>query len=209
MDSSTCVQATENSEDSLKKNECLHKKPGRLPNLCQSLLLFVSKKYLSFNHESNSPLKMPPWIPQWSDKSEPKKKKAASPCHSINPMVLVGGPGDLVPFPSTTFTRSSQRISAHLKARFLHNFRQLMTRQVTQLKISWLYRRHRYFPFTILHASTHRSSMPLLAMLLVVTRARPAGGDRGSEWIQNSNANETENFSNRWLPALPFQKEKS
>lgn len=85
-----------------------------------------------------------------------------------------------------------------------------MTKQVTQLKISWLYRRHRYFPSTILHASTHnKSSMPSLATLLVVTCAGPSGGDRGSEWIQNLNTNKTENFSNRWQPALPFQKEKS
>lgn len=35
---------------------------------------------------------MQPSITQWSDKSEPYKKKAASPFHSVNAMVLVGGP---------------------------------------------------------------------------------------------------------------------
>lgn len=65
----------------LKNEWVLAEKLGRLPNLCHSPLLFVSKKYPSFNHESNTSLKMLPWITQWSDKSEPYKKNAANPCH--------------------------------------------------------------------------------------------------------------------------------
>lgn len=36
-----------------------------------------------------------------------------------------------MPFPLTTFTSSSQRVSAHLKALFLHNCGQLMAKQAT------------------------------------------------------------------------------
>lgn len=186
----------------LKKEWVLAEKLGRLQNLGHSNLLFVSKKYLSFNHESNSPLKMLPWITQWSDKSEPYKKKAASPCHQHKSDGFFG---------RTQYHFLQQLSPAHPKG-FQQTWRLYSCTNLDGLwQNRWLSLRFQdCTEGTVLHASTHhKSSMSLLVMLLAVTCAGPSGGD----WVQSGSKTQMQKkpktFPTDDSQPFPFQKDKS